>query len=88
MSAKIDFNVLLAQADKNTNKAQKLLEEKKQLYQKKKQNINSTKIDSTKESELAFQKRREEIRKRNEQEAKELLDQKKKKRRYKKHPIE
>lgn len=56
-----------------------LLDEKKQLNQKKKQNFNNTKTETTKESALAFEKRREEIRKRNEQEAKELLEKKKQK---------
>lgn len=56
-----------------------LLDEKKQLNEKKKQNFNNTKIETTKESALAFEKRREEIRKRNEQEAKELLEKKKQK---------
>lgn len=79
MTSKIDFSLLLAQADKNTNKAQKLLEEKKQLNQKKKQSINSNKVEYSKEIALDFEKRKEEIRKRNEQEAKELLEKKKQK---------
>lgn len=82
MSSKIDFNILLAQADKNTNKAHKLLEEKKLLNKQstKQKPSNPNKVDNSKQSALAFiQQKKEEIRKRNEQEARELLERKKEK---------
>lgn len=80
MASKIDFNILLAQADKNTNKAHKLLAEKKQLNQKSTKSTNPNKNESSKQSALAFiQQKKEEIRKRNEKEARELLERKKEK---------
>lgn len=81
MASKIDFNFLLAKADKNTNNASKLLEEKKLLTQKSQQKNNQTRTATvSKQSALAFiQQKKEEIRKRTEQEAKELLEKKQKK---------
>ena len=56
-----------------------MLEEKKLLNQKHKKNISNNKNEPIKESSVEFEKRREEIRRRNEQEARELLEKKSKK---------
>ena len=56
-----------------------MLEEKKLLNQKHKKNISNNKNEPIKESSVEFEKRREEIRRRNEQEARELLEKKKQK---------
>jgi len=80
MSSKIDFNILLARADKNTNNACKLLEEKKLLNQKSQQKNSHQRNELHKTAALAFIKqKKEEIRMRTEQEAKELLEKKHKK---------
>lgn len=75
MGSRIDFNQLLAKADKNTNKASKFLEEKKAQTQKAYQ--KPTQKAESKQSAIAFiEAKKEEIRKRNEQEARELLRKK------------
>lgn len=77
MTSKIDFNHLLAKADKNANDARKQLEDKKRVNQDRPH--PSSKQQPPKQSAIAFiTQRKEEIRKRNEQEARELLEKKKK----------
>ncbi|CAF0721656.1 unnamed protein product [Brachionus calyciflorus] len=77
MTSKLDFNVILAKAEKNSNQAQKLLEEKK-LQLKKLQ--DQKKAQPSKEAALVYlEKKKEEARKRAEQEARELLEKKRNK---------
>lgn len=80
MTSKIDFNILLAKADKNTNNACKILEEKKLQNQKNQLKNNTRSEQQSKQAAIAFlEKKKEEIRLRTEREAKELLERKQKK---------
>ncbi|RNA27284.1 SPT2 -like protein [Brachionus plicatilis] len=77
MSSKLDFNVILAKAEKNSSQAQKLLEEKK-IQQRKL--LDQKKSQPSKQAAMAYlEKKKEEAKRRAEQEAKELLEKKRKK---------